>query len=206
MFAQVMHNGWVPDMLLVHPLTWLMFVQDAQLRAFAQAAGGPLPYGQWAGQVATQDLPGSFGGEGATGGIEGGVPGAANGTPKASNQMTAAPVVPSYLGIPLRVVVSPFVPYDAGNNTTDILLADSSQLGFYIEDHAAQTDEWQDPETDILKIKIKERFTLREKNRGLGMAVAKNVVVTSNQIVLPAQASIDVAGAIGVANRSNAVP
>ena len=24
MFAQVMHNGWVPDMLLVHPLTWLM--------------------------------------------------------------------------------------------------------------------------------------------------------------------------------------
>jgi hypothetical protein len=206
MFAQVMHNGWIPDMLLVHPLTWLMFVQDAQLKAFAQAAGGPLPYGQWSGQVATQDFPSSFGGEGATGGIAGGVPGAANTTPKASNQMTAGPMVPSYLGMPLRVVVSPFVPYNAGNNTTDILLADSSQLGFYIEDHAAQTDEWQDPDTDILKIKIKERFTLREKNRGLGMAVAKNVVVASNQIVLPAQASIDVAGAIGVANRGVAVP
>ena len=211
MFAQVMHNGWIPDMLLVHPLTWLMFTQDAQLKAFAQAAQGPYPYGQWSGQAAQQDFPGGFSGEGATGGNAAAkVPGARNVAGGAENLgqsqlMSSAPVIPSYLGIPFRVVVSPFVPYDAGTNTTTILMADSSQLGFYIEDHPAQTSEWQDPETDILKIKIKERFTLRERNRGLGIAVAKNVVVTSNQIVLPAQASIDVAGAIAVATRNQAI-
>ena len=207
MFAQVMHNGWVPDMLLVHPLTWLMFIQDAQLKAFAQAAQGSYPYGQWSGSVAQQDFPSSFGGEGATGGNRAAVvPGAGGaGGSGQSNQMTSAPVIPSYLGIPFRVVVSPFVPYNATDNTTSILMADSSQLGFYIEDHPAQTSEWQDPETDILKIKIKERFTLRERNRGLGMAVAKNVVVTSNQIVLPAQASIDVGGAIAAINRDGNV-
>ena len=208
MFAQIMHNGWIPDMLLVHPLTWLMFIQDAQLKAFAQAAQGPYPYGQWSGRVAQQDFPSSFGGEGAHGGNAGAVvPGAKGaGGSGQSHLMSSAPVVPSYLGIPFRVVVSPFVPYDATNNTTSILMADSSQLGFYIEDHPAQTSEWQDPETDILKIKIKERFTLRERNRGLGMAVAKNVVVTSNQIVLPAQAQIDVAGAIAALNRGNDIP
>jgi hypothetical protein len=207
MFAQVMHNGWIPDMLLVHPLTWLMFTQDAQLKAFAQAAQGPYPYGQWSGQVVQQDFPGSFGGEGATGGNAAAVvPGSKGvGGSGQSQLMSSAPVMPNYLGIPFRVVVSPFVPYDAASNTTTILMADSSQLGFYIEDHPAQTSEWQDPETDILKIKIKERFTLRERNRGLGIAVAKNVVVTSNQIVLPAQASIDVAGAIAVATRNQAI-
>lgn len=213
MFATIMHNGYNPNMLLLHPLTWLMFVQDAQLRAFAQMNQSSFFGSQWTGSPARNDFQSYRGGEGVSGGQArahgfepdpGGIL-----QPNAndfSQNLTSAPVLPNYFGIPFRIVVSPFVPYDAANNTTTILMADSNELGFYIEDHPIQTSEWTDPETDILKIKLKERFTLREKNRGLGLAVAKNVVVAANQIVLPAQAQIQIDGSIPAITRNAAVP
>ena len=217
MLTQVMHNGWVPDTVLVHPLTWLMFVQDAQLRAFAQNNQTAFFGGQWTGDPARRDFDSSFGGQGATGGMHRthsqapiGADGDGNALPKAatdfSQNMNAAPVIPNYLGMPLQVLVSPFVPYDAVNNTTTVMVGDSNQFGFLVEEHGPQTTEWMDPETDITKIKIKQRFVVREKDRGLGLAVAKNVVVASNQIILPAQATIDVAGSITNATRGVAVP
>jgi hypothetical protein len=229
MFASIMHNGFIPDMLLLHPLTWLMFVQDAQLRAFAQMNQGAFFGSQWTGSPAKNDFASSFGGEGVAGGIHRSHPAhqpvpavpAAPGAQEPqdghgnvitqnpldfSQNLNSAPVLPNYLGIPFRVIVSPFVPYDALNNTTTILMADSNELGFYVEDHPIMTSEWTDPETDILKIKLKERFTLREKNRGMGIAVAKNVVVGANQIILPAQSTIDVGGSIGALDRNQVVP
>ena len=213
MFAAVMHNGYIPDLLLLHPLTWLMFVQDAQLRAFAQMNQSAFFGSQWSGSPARNDFQSYRGGEGVSGGQSrahgfeadpGGIL-----SPDAgdfSQNLTSAPNLPNYLGIPFRVVVSPFVPYNAATNTTTILMADSKELGFYIEDHPIQTTEWTDPETDIMKIKLKERFTLREKNRGLGLAVAKNVVVASNQIILPAQATIGIDGSVPALDRSGVLP
>lgn len=202
MWAAISHNGYQPDMLLVHPLTWLMFVQDAQLRAFAQANQTGFFGPQWSGNPGVNDFPSYRGGEGVSGGGLRTHPQQGGTVEAFSNNMTVAPVLPSYFGMPMRVVVSPFVPYDATNNTTTILMADSKELGFYIEDHGIMTSEWTDPETDIMKIKLKERFTLREKNRGLGMAVAKNVVVASNKIILPAQATIGVDGSIPALDRT----
>lgn len=222
MYSQILHNGYMPDMLLLHPLTWLMFVQDAQLRAFAQMNQSTWFGSQWSGNPGQNDFQSLQGGEGVTGGAERfhpatymgnqtGTAGQAGPLPVTvredfSAQMKAAPVLPAHFGIPLRVIVSPFVPYDATDNTTTILMADSSQLGFYIEDYGLQTSEWKNPETDILKIKMKEAYTLREKNRGLGLAVAKKVVVTANQIILPAQSTIGVNGSIDLADRTAVVP
>tara|TARA_R110002126_G_scaffold179423_5_gene328440 strand:+ start:7475 stop:8773 length:1299 start_codon:yes stop_codon:yes gene_type:complete len=214
MFAAIMHNGYNPDMLLLHPLTWLMFVQDAQLRAFAQANQSAFFGSQWTGNPGRNDFASMQGGEGISGGAQRHHPGALVGNPGGtatadigtfSNNLDSAPVLPFYAGMNFRVIVSPFVPYNATANTTTIMMADSTQLGFYVEDHPIQTTEWTDPETDILKIKLKERFTLRERNRGLGIAVAKNVVVAANQIVLPAQATIAMAGSIPALDRGTAV-
>ena len=85
-------------------------------------------------------------------------------------------------------------------------MADSNELGFYIEEHGPKSNEWTDPETDILKIKISERYLIRPKDRGLGLAIAKNIVVDSNKIILPAQATIDMAGSISATTRNVAVP
>lgn len=217
MYAQVLANGFNPNVLIVHPLTWLMFVQDAQLRAFAQMNQSAFFGQQWSGDPAKIDFPAYRGGEGVPGAQARTWPGAPIGNngegaalPNSPNDfsqnLNVAPVLPSYLGIPFRIVVSPFAPYDASSNTTSILMADSNELGFYIEEHGPQTSEWTDPETDILKIKIKERFVVRPKNRGLGLAIAKNIVVDSNKIILPATASIDIAGSISAATRNIAVP
>lgn len=217
MFAQVMHNGFVPNLVIVHPLTWLMFIQDAQLRSFAIASQQAFFGNQWSGNPAVRDFPSAFGGEGVTGAVHRahpnapvGADGDGNALPNApidfSQQMTAMPNLPGYLGIPFQMIVTPFMPYDAANNTTSIIMADRAELGFFIEDHGLQTSEWTDPETDIFKIKMKERYALNPKNRGLGVAVAKNVVVTANQILLPAQTKIDVAGSIDEADRTVAVP
>lgn len=217
MFAAVMHNGFIPNLMLMHPLTWLMFVQDAQLRAFAQMNQGPWFGQQWSGSPARNDFQPLRGGEGIAGGKHRVHPGAPvgkdddgadlpSGTGDFSQNLNSAPVLPGYLGIPFRIIVSPFVPYNATSNTTSILMADAAELGFYIEDHPIMTTEWTDPETDLLKLKLKERFTLREKNRGLGLAVAKNIVVASNQIILPAQATIGIAGNVDLINRNSVAP
>lgn len=216
MFAQVMHNGWIPNLLIVHPLTWLMFVQDAQLRAFAIANQNTWFGQQWTGSPSKNDFPHLAGGESISGGrerfhpqvLQGNPAGLANGNVDVDNfsyNLNSAPQLPFYGGFNFRVIVSPFVPYDATKNTTSILMADSNELGFYIEDHGPMTSEWKNPETDILKIKITERFTLREKNRGLALAIAKNVVVDSNKILLPAQATIGVQGSVTPLTRNAAV-
>lgn len=209
MYAQVLAHGWTPNLLLLHPLTWLMFIGDAQLRAFAQQNGGAWFGSQWTGNPAVKDYPDGFGGRALTGGVYRAWPTSTGHAPKSAegdalphgvddfaSMLQTTPVLPGYLGLPFRIVVSPFVPYDSDNNTTHILMADSNELGFYIEEHGPQTSEWTDPETDILKIKIKERYQIRPKNRGLGLAIAKNVVVDSNKIILPAQATIGLDGSV----------
>lgn len=212
MFAQGLAQGANLDTLVVHPLTWLMFVNDANLRALAVSAGTPWFNGKWAGSPNHQDWPDAFGGLAITGkqyrtwpgnvGHTGEGANLPNGSSGEFQNVQASPVLPGYLGIPFRMVVSPYAPYDFETNTTHLLFMDSSQTGFYIEEHGPQTSEWTDPETDILKIKIKERYMVRPKNRGLGLVIAKNIVVDSNKVLLPAQATIGIAGSIGLADRT----
>jgi len=49
MYAQVMAQGFIPDTLLVHPMTWLMWVKDPVLREFAIQAGGGSFFANWEG-------------------------------------------------------------------------------------------------------------------------------------------------------------
>jgi hypothetical protein len=216
MFAQVHAQGYTPNLLILHPLTWLMFVQDAQLRAFAQMNQSAFFGSQWTGNPAHQDFPSGFGGMAIPGGSYKTWPGnvggdeSGNALPKGANgehqNMQAAPVLPGYLGLPFSIVISPWAPYDTSTNTTSILMADREQLGFFIEEQTLQTTEWTDPETDIFKFKMWERYLIRPKNRGLGVAIAKNVVVEPNRVLLPAQSTINIAGNVGAATRNVAVP
>ncbi len=46
--------------------------------------------------------------------------------------MTSAPVLPNYLGLPFRILVSPFVHFDPETRLTDILMFNSKNLGAII--------------------------------------------------------------------------
>ncbi len=197
-FAQVMTQGFMPDTLLMHPLTWVMFVKDPTLRAFALMNGGGTFFANWTGQVNQQYAANaSANGLGIGAGqniVEGG--NAAGLTATTANQynpqMNSAPVLPSYLGMSFRIIVSPFVPFNAARKLSDIYMFDSSNLGALVVDEEVTTEEFLDPAREMRKIKLRERYALQILNEGQGVAVMKNIHVVPNEIVLPVQTHLNV--------------
>jgi hypothetical protein len=202
-YAQIITQGFFPNTLLMHPLTWTMFVKDATLRAFVLANGGGAFFATWTGNPAGR-APWDNSGQGGMG-VSGGQlitpPDATSGdqpSPLADYPQTlnSAPNLPGYMNIPFRIIVSPFVPYDPRRKLTDVYMFDSSELGVLIVDHDVMTDEFDDPRVDIKKIKMKERYGIGILNEGKAIAVMKNVHVVPNEVVLPARATIDVSGGV----------
>lgn len=208
-FAQVITQGYMPNTLLMHPLTWTMWVKDAQLRAFVQANGGGVFFATWTGNPAGRapwdaSSQGGLGtasgqmllpGQTATGGT---APHGQTASPLLSypQDISSAPQLPNYMNVPFRIIVSPFVPYDPRRRLTDIYMFDSNELGVLIVDEDIMTEEWDDPKVDIRKIKMRERYAIGILNEGQGIAVLRNVHVVPNEITLPAQAQVSVSGNI----------
>ena len=211
-YTQVLMQGFTPDTLLLHPLTWAMFVKDPVMRLmmlngaggtfFATHSGNPAGRAPWdnsnAGKMGVSGgqniVPGdNAGSETAT---------ALEGYPQTIN---SAPKLPSYFPFPFRIIVSPFVPFDPATKLTDIMLFDSSELGALIVDEEVTTDEWTDPSVDIHKIKLRERYGIGIFNEGLGIALMKNVKVVPNEVVLPAQATQSVSGTLSAIPSTTAV-
>ena len=202
-YAQVITQGFTPNTMLMHPLTWTMFLKDATLRWFVLQNGGGSWFANWTGQPA-QRAPwdnSSQNGLGYSGGQNIIPPGAASGDqPSALTQypqtMTSGPQLPGYMNIPFRIIVSPFVPYDPRRKLTDVYMFDANELGVLIVDEDVTTEEFDDPRVDIRKIKLRERYGIGILNEGKAIAVMKNIHVVPNEIVLPARSIIDVSGSV----------
>ena len=69
-------------------------------------------------------------------------------------------------------------------------MLDSRQAGALIVGEELSMDEWVDKSVDITKIKLRERYGLAVYNQGQGIAIAKNVSIEPNEIVLPPQATV----------------
>lgn len=211
-YAAVMNNGFVPNLLIMHPLTWLMFVQDATLRAFVLQNGGGTFFASWNGSPSQLDpYPNQWGGQGISQGREIIPSNATNGTPSAlteySQLLKSGPQLPGYGNFaPFRIVVTPFAHFDPTTNVTHIIMADSDELGYFVTDEGLVVEELRDNYHDLLKIKMRERYTLAIKDAGLGIAVLRNIHVVPNEIVLPAQATIAMSStSLGIINRNSAI-
>jgi hypothetical protein len=202
-YAQIITQGFTPNTLLMHPLTWTMFLKDATLRWFVLQNGGGSWFASHTGQPA-QRAPwdnSSQGGLGYSGGQNIIPGGAASGDQPSAlgaypQTMTSGPQLPGYMNIPFRIIVSPFVPYDPRRKLTDIYMFDANELGVLIVDEEVTTEEFDDPRVDIRKIKLRERYGIGILNEGKAIAVMKNVHVVPNEIVLPARSVIDVSGSV----------
>ena len=165
MYSKIVQRGFVPNTLLMSPLGWLVFARDPILRAFGFANGGPIfsPLQGKPGLASQWYQGGNNVGPVAT----------------AQNTSTTYANVPNLFPAPLRIVVSPFVSYTASSGSTaaftDIIMADSNELGIIVIDEEVTTEEWDDPNRDIRSIKFRERYGLGILNEGLAIAVAKNV-------------------------------
>ncbi len=72
--------------------------------------------------------------------------------------MTSAPQLPNYLGLPFRILVSPFVNFDPENRMTDIMMFNSRNLGALIVDEDPHVKSWEDSQCNIQNMSIEETY------------------------------------------------
>jgi hypothetical protein len=199
MYAQVLVQGFIPDMMLIHPMSWLQWVKDPVLREFAIQAGGGSFFAQFTGNANELSKPffnyGNLAfGQGQTGQYTqgqqtGGQTSTAAGLPQTQR---SGPVLPNYLGLPFRIVVSPFMTFDPVNRVVDTLLFNSQNLGALIVDQDPHVNSWDDPMYDLRNIGIEESYGFGILNEGQAIGVAKNIKLRPNEIVLPARSIMDI--------------
>jgi len=196
MYSMILLQGYIADTILVHPMTFLMWVKDPVMREFAIMAGGGSFFGQWTGNAAAKSWQGTYNFNGLGQGLgqtgvysQGQLVGGQSSTPQGLPQnMTSAPQTPSYFGIPLKIIVSPFVKYTPTTKTTDFMMFDSKNLGALVVAKDPTVLEWDEKLYNVRNIGIEEEYGFAMLNEGQAVAVAKNVKVRSNEFVLPARA------------------
>lgn len=185
MYALGLQQGFVMDTILLHPLTWLMWLRDPVLRTFQMQYGGGSWYNMFAGdRKPTNDLA-SFPpmGEG-TGQNQEVPPGSSSSTPasRLDQGLTSTPRLPGYLPMSFNIIPSPFCNYDVTNNTADLMMFNSQNLGALIVDQDPSVLEWGQPDLGLTKMHIAEKYGLAILNEGQGIVVAKNIACTRNFI------------------------
>lgn len=206
-FSLVMAQGFKPDTLIMNPMTFVLFLKDEVLRAITLAGGNQVWYGAWRGNPARLGPGSRVGATGARPIVPGGAVSGETPTPSSEYSQTidASPVLPSRWPWPLKIVVSPWIPYEAETKRTDVIVCDGTELGFYIEEHGVKVDRWNDLAIDSTKIKLKERYCFHIANQGLAVALLKNVKVVPNEINLPAVVSHSVSGSLTPINPATPV-
>ncbi len=199
MYAVILMQGFIPDTILMHPLNWIMWVKDPVLREFAIQAGGGSFFANFTGNAAAQAFANqyNFGGLGTghgqsgkytQGTLTGGQTSTAQGLPQ--NQ-TSAPVLSNYLGVPFKILVSPFVRFVPTTRVTDIMMFDSRNLGALIVDEDPHVNSWNEPAFNIHNVGIEETYGFAILNEGQSIGTAKNIKIRPNEFVLPARSVIN---------------
>jgi len=194
--AHMAEEGFAADTLLMHPLFYYNFVQDPVLREMMLSHGGGAYFNPYSGNPGPQN-PYQQGAMGAMGPSNGRtiVPGGqargaytgntlsgdpASGLASRSQQANSAPNLPSYFPFGFRVLVSPLCPFDPENMSGDIFLLSSGNIGFHLVDEEPTTVEWRDENTEVVKVKIRERYGFAVAHEGQGVGVFKNVFARQN--------------------------
>jgi hypothetical protein len=202
-YAQIMMQGFIPDTLMIHPLAWSMWMTDPMLQTIVKNTGGgswfqphnmPKASNYWtASGQNKQGMTSSLGQHTPASNVAGETPSSVS---EIDQNLESAPVIPSYFPHPIRVVVSPFAPFNTANNTCDIMLFDSSNLGALVVDHDVKIDEWKDMATDVTKVKLKEAYAFALYEEGLAVGVMRSVPIVPNEIALPVHPTISTAGTL----------
>jgi len=187
MYTSMQSRGFVPDVVLVHPLAWGMWTKDPVLREFAREKGGGPLFNMYGGMLypavpdAWKDV--------------GRYQGPTWGNPTQKEREGTQNSFPNFpIGFPfggLTIIPTFHVPFDPVAQTTTIMMLDTSELGAVVVAEDPTAEEWDDPARDIKKIKIRERYGLIVFNEGLGISLARNVSIQPNEIVLPPRAVVE---------------
>lgn len=188
MYTIGLQQGFILDTILVHPLTWLMWLRDPVLRSFQLQYGGGTWFNMWQGDPRNRNDLASFPplgeGQGQFVNPPTGVQTAPTATPLVDwdQRIDSRPTPPSYLGLSFNIIPSPFVEFNVTTNTADLIMFNSQNLGALIVDRDPRVVEWSDPLLGITKMQIDEAYGLAVYNEGQGIVVARDVKVVPNKI------------------------
>jgi hypothetical protein len=185
--AHMGDEGFFPDVMLMNPQMHMLWVQDPVLRGMVMAWGGGTFFNQFSGTTGPLD-PWSNGAVGAAGPTQGNVViptgNAAGETPTGmagrEHGMTSAPSFPSYMPWKMRIIVSPFVPFDPTTGLSDIYLLSSGNVGLLLVDENPVEVSWRDEDHEVSKVKIRERYGFHVANEGFGIGLLRNIPFTRN--------------------------
>jgi hypothetical protein len=185
----MMQEGFMPTAIVINPMMYLTWTQDQTMRnLFLAGVLSPTDYFQsWVGNNGPRD-PWSNGSLGGLGPSQGNkitpagslMGGAATGITGREHGMTSAPVIPNTLPWRLKVIISPFIPFDADLELGDIYLVSEGHVGFLLEDTAVKQVEWRDDAHEKTTIRLTERYSFAIADEGQGVGVFKNVKMVPN--------------------------
>lgn len=186
MYATGLQQGFMMDTILVHPLTWLMWLRDPVLRTFQLQYGGGTWFNMWQGDPRNRNDLASFAPLGEGQGQNINPPGGAA-TPLTpltdyDQRINSRPTLPNYLGLSFNIIVSPFVPFDITTNRATMIMFQAGQLGALIEKRAPRMLEWSDPILGLRKMIMEEEYGLAVVQEGQGVLVAKSISSARNYI------------------------
>ena len=165
-YATFVARGFTPNALIMNPFAWSIFADEALMRAFGFQNGA----GMW---QALQGAPGAAP-QWSNGGFGNGL--LQNTTVGDPQQLASThTMVPGLFPYAFRIIVSPYMPYSATDNTTDMILCSVDELGVLVVDEDVNVDSWNDPARDIMKVKLRERYGLGSMNSGQGSGLIKGV-------------------------------
>lgn len=169
-WGTMVNTGFTPNTLIMHPFAWKIFSEEGMARLFGMQNGNP--------SLLWQLPQGNAGNAGAQW----------NQTTLNRNSYVSSPEniattfsrIPSIFPSNFNIIVSPYMPFTASNNLTDIVFCDVSELGMIVVDEDVTNDEWNDPARDIMKMKMRERYGLAVMNDGRGIGLLKNIKIAKN--------------------------
>lgn len=166
--TKLINKGFNPDVIIMNPLAYPVFMYNGTLTAMFYAFGqGSLANWPALAKIANAEFYNKV----------------------AGNNISGISLPAGVFGKGLSIVLSPFMPFTPASGQTpaktDIIVADSSALGYLVVDQLPTTDEFADPIREIRKFKIVERYSVVPKAKGAGIAKIKNVNVVKTFDPIP---------------------
>jgi len=169
--TDIMNKGGNPDLMIMNPMAYQVFLLNPSLRSFFfnKLGGVTEPY-NWGGAsfTTTAENYGSW----------------QQRTPYGRN-VTSISFPDGIFGKPMRIVLSPFIPFVTESKLTQIVFADSSQLGYLVQEQLPTAVNDREPFRMIQKFAIIERYSVAPKNRGTFLNKITNVYAGKSFDSLP---------------------
>ncbi len=183
-------KGFVPNTMILHPLTYTMFRKDPVMRTLFFSGDNSVYFGTFRGSANGGNpwVKNAGMGSGKQQAIKSDTE-----TALRNRDINSEPIFPSYWGMDMQILVTPHAHYNPIKKLADIIVCDRDELGVLLVDEELTTEEWNDPAHDIKKIKFRERYSFGILNEGQSVCVLRNIKNVENKIIdRPAEPRYDV--------------